>query len=157
MNVANVKLLEAQLLIEKLIYDWTKIDEKLLKAIQSNNIDKVEIILTKRTVITTKLGPDGYSCFHVACANGLSEIVELLISSGADVNACNKRGYCGLHLAAHNGFPIVASQLLKAGADIELKDTLEKTALHHACNKSCEDVVVVLIRNEANINAYDQK
>ncbi|XP_036358121.1 uncharacterized protein LOC115210688 isoform X2 [Octopus sinensis] len=139
------------------IHDWTKIDEKLLKAIQSNNIDRVEILLTRRAVITTKLGPNGYSCFHVACANGLSEIVKLLISCGADVNACNTRGYCGLHLASHNGFPDVASQLLKAGADIELKDNLEKTALHHACNTSCKDVVEVLIRNKANVNAFDQQ
>jgi len=54
---------------------------------------------------------------HAATSGGHSEIVWLLIASGADVNATQQLGYVPLHAAAHNGDVESVRALLSAGAD----------------------------------------
>lgn len=41
--------------------EWNKNDEKLLKAIEIGDVDKVQSLLQKKTLVPTKLGPRGLS------------------------------------------------------------------------------------------------
>lgn len=43
----------------------------------------------------------------VAVTANQPEIVQDLLSLGADINACDFKGQTALHLAAHYGFPVV--------------------------------------------------
>jgi hypothetical protein len=41
--------------------EWSKSDEKLLKAVEGNDAKKVSHILSKKAMVPSKLGPRGHS------------------------------------------------------------------------------------------------
>ncbi|GMR35957.1 hypothetical protein PMAYCL1PPCAC_06152, partial [Pristionchus mayeri] len=64
----------------------------------------------------------GATALHVAAAKGYTELVDMLIAAGADVNALDYDGWTPLHAAAHWGeknCQTVCSALLKAGASLD--------------------------------------
>jgi ankyrin repeat protein len=68
----------------------------------------------------------------MACANGHTEIVSLLLKEKAPVNALNKSKNTPLHWAALNGRSEIISLLLEAGADPNLKNEFEHVPLEEA-------------------------
>ena len=65
----------------------------------------------------------------VAAFYGRKEIVELLLSKGADVNAKDSKGETALMVAAFYGRKETVELLLSKGADVNAKDNEGKTAL----------------------------
>lgn len=65
---------------------------------------------------------------HYAASGGHLEIVDMLLSLGANVHAQGHLGYTPLHLAYFNGhLPVIAS-LINHGADPAIINTLESMA-----------------------------
>jgi ankyrin repeat protein len=60
--------------------------------------------------------------FYGACRNGCTEVAELLLERGADVNAKGILGGTGLHWAAINGHKETVAFLLAHGADLTIRD-----------------------------------
>ena len=74
---------------------------------------------------------------HLACEyGGNTELIEILLAAGADVNARTKRSnMTALHLVCGvNGNPIIINHLLGYGADINAKGKDGRTPLHEACS-----------------------
>ena len=117
----------------------------------------------------------------VAARHGQKEIVELLVSKGADVNAEYAEGNTPLHQAARSGRKDIAESLIDAGAqvngsdggppleeavDVEdidmIKFLLSKGAdvnkgggwspLHHAIHVANSDIVALLTKHGADID-----
>ena len=65
-------------------------------------------------------------------SDGRSDVVELLIERGADINAKNKEGRTPLMEAAENRHEVVARILLSHGAEVNARDKSGKTALTRA-------------------------
>ncbi|GHU16644.1 hypothetical protein FACS189472_02140 [Alphaproteobacteria bacterium] len=63
---------------------------------------------------------------HFAAQSGQTEIAELLLARGADVNASGLLDYTPLHLAAYYGEYNIVKLLLDNGADINAKDIYGK-------------------------------
>ena len=61
------------------------------------------------------------------------QIVDKLISKGADVNLPVQDGFTALHIAAQNGDDTVVDALLRAGATINMNDDAQWTPLFFAC------------------------
>jgi len=59
---------------------------------------------------------------HVAAWGSHIEIVKLLISKGADVNAKDGDGWKPLHVVASNGCTKTAELLISKDADVNTKD-----------------------------------
>ena len=80
---------------------------------------------------------DGVAMIHVACEVGDVELLNMLISFGADIEARDKEGCTPLHLAAYWGKVDNLQFLLAKGASVTAKDKDGWTALHHAarCGK----------------------
>ena len=107
----------------------------------------------------------GNTCLHLATRAGCSDIVELLLSKGADVNQKNHRGSSSLHIACFLASPTSncddGDQYLKTAAvllnndkiDVDAKDISGYTPLHIAAQRGCDDMVKLLIDNGASLTA----
>nr|CAD7425874.1 unnamed protein product [Timema monikensis] len=87
----------------------------------------------------------------LACAGGHEELVELLLSRGADIEHRDKKGFTPLILAATAGHEKVVEILLNHGADIEAQSERTKdTPLSLACSGGRYEVVELLLTRGAN-------
>ncbi|KAJ8289754.1 hypothetical protein GJAV_G00004950 [Gymnothorax javanicus] len=75
----------------------------------------------------------GKTALLVAVTANQSEIVQDLLSLGADINACDVKGQTALHLAATYGFPRVMQTILSFGlVDLEARNFEGQSPLHCA-------------------------
>ena len=86
---------------------------------------------------------------------GYSAIIELLIASGAEVDAAHKRGGTALSSACYNGHVRAVELLLDAGADVNVKDQAGWTPLICASLNGHTPVVKLLLAAGAEVNAKD--
>jgi ankyrin repeat protein/beta-lactamase regulating signal transducer with metallopeptidase domain len=86
-------------------------------------------------------------------------LAELLISSGADINAWT--GYRGgktfLHLLATVGVTEMAETFIAHGADVNVKDLRGQTPLHDAAKAGSFEMVKLLIAKGADVNVKDNQ
>ena len=77
----------------------------------------------------------------LAAAGGYDELVDLLISRGANLEHRDKKGCTPLILAASGGYPVTVAILLEHNADIEAQsDRTKDTALSLACSGGKQEV-----------------
>ncbi|XP_059495246.1 uveal autoantigen with coiled-coil domains and ankyrin repeats-like [Stegostoma tigrinum] len=93
--------------------DWSKYDDRLMKAVEKGDVDKVTSVLAKRGIVCTKLDVEGRSAFHVAAAKGDVPCINAMLSHGVDVVAIDAAGRSVLHLAAQHGQPLCLQRLLQ--------------------------------------------
>ncbi|MEJ2245809.1 MAG: ankyrin repeat domain-containing protein [Acidobacteriota bacterium] len=96
----------------------------------------------------------GTSLF-LASHNGNAEIVKLLLSAGAKVNAEGKNDMTALYLASLNNHIEIAGLLLSAGAKVDAKDNNGVTALYLASLRNHPEIVKLLLSAGAKVNAKD--
>ena len=63
---------------------------------------------------------EGYTPLHLAIRRGIEEIIKLLLSKGANVNAEAKDGRTSLHFATQMGRIKIVEYLLKCGANVNV-------------------------------------
>lgn len=100
----------------------------------------------------------GMSAIHVASIFGLTEMVDLLIEKGSDVNAADLQGMTPLHLVAQKGHQKLIMLLLHHNSSINQPDKKRNTALHLASANGHIDCVKALIYiglnyKQLNLNA----
>jgi ankyrin repeat protein len=100
---------------------------------------------------------DFCSVLGCAVARGHANIVDLLLRSGADVNAVNKLGWSALMFAAYFGEEGIARILLEAGANPSLR-TMDtgKTAFILAAERNHPQVIrTIVVEEDADVNTCD--
>lgn len=97
----------------------------------------------------------GESAFFQAAADGRTDIVEAMITSGTDVNSANKAGKMTALMRATEDSTV--DSLLAAGANVNLKDNSGHTALHWAILFRLSSIVQKLITAGADINTRNNK
>lgn len=99
----------------------------------------------------------GLTALHFAAGRGWVDVVRLLWSKAADLEAeATVTGCTPLHLAALNGRTDVASFLLEKGALVAAEDAEEGTPLHAAARGGHVDVVVALVEAGAPLGAKNK-
>ena len=73
--------------------------------------------------------PAGSGPLHAAAYNGHIDIINMLISAGANVDATNSLGQTALHISAQYGYIDIVCSLLDAGADRIIRDNDGHTAV----------------------------
>ncbi|MEM0995907.1 MAG: ankyrin repeat domain-containing protein [Bacteroidota bacterium] len=93
---------------------------------------------------------------HVAAANGNSDILRLLLTNGAMVNAKEKTGLTPLMSAAELGNIVNVILLLDQGAEIDDQDLDGASALLFAAMNDNTDAARILIAKGADVNLTDE-
>ncbi len=81
-----------------------------------------------------------------------AQLVEILISGGADVNVVDRQGQTSLHYAAQRGYRRVAELLIANGAEVNASSNSGETPLYCATFWGYKDVVELLIAKGADVN-----
>lgn len=83
------------------------------------------------------------------------ELIQALVTMGANVNWINEFSYTPLHFASINNKPEIARMLIDAGADLSVKDDSGLIALHFASWQNSLEIVKMLIESGSDVNALD--
>ncbi|CAH1112486.1 unnamed protein product [Psylliodes chrysocephalus] len=132
---------DGQLAID--IAECQKMEELLKEEINERGIDceaarnEEELIMlrdakdwlaTKSPLVNVPHPKNGATPLHVACAKGYSDVIKILLQSGADIDAQDVDGWSPLHAAAHWGQKEVCQILAENLADMESKNFVGQTA-----------------------------
>ncbi|RYP49442.1 hypothetical protein DL768_004852 [Monosporascus sp. mg162] len=90
-----------------------------------------------------------------AARNGYTEIVQLLLDSGAKIGAKDKYGRTPLSWAARNRHKKIVQLLLDSGADADVKDNNSRTLLWRAAENGHKEIVQLLLDGGAKIDVKD--
>ncbi|XP_058237715.1 uveal autoantigen with coiled-coil domains and ankyrin repeats protein isoform X2 [Hemibagrus wyckioides] len=135
--------------------DWNKYDDRLMKAVEKGEVDKVSAVLSKKGIIPTKLDVEGRSAFHLAASRGHLDCLSAILVHGVDVTANDATGKNALHLAARNGHSLCVQKLLQHNCPVGNVDLQGRTALHDAVMAGCSSSVKLLCDSGASVNASD--
>ena len=139
--------------IAALVLVGTAFADPLHDAASKGDLAGVQAELDKGVDVDTK-DDNGLTPLQWAALEGHKEIVELLIDTGANVNAWSKYG-TPLHYAASGGYKEIVELLIAKGADVNVKDVRGETALQKAASGGHKGIAELLIANGAKVNAKD--
>jgi ankyrin repeat protein len=88
---------------------------QLIQAATIGNLNRVQSLLSAKV----NLDLDRGAAIGNAAAAGHTQIVDLLIRAGANVNLSNNSGFTPIASAAHAGYGEIVQLLVDAGADIQ--------------------------------------
>jgi cytohesin len=97
----------------------------------------------------------GWTPLHFAANRGSAELVRLLLTHGAVVDASDLQEYTPLHLAARGGHKKAADLLITADADVKSQTVSGGTPLHYAAYGGSADLVKCLLAKGAPVNARE--
>ena len=132
--------------------------ELFLYACRLNNLSLLENLLEEKNDIedfNKKYGEGESTALMFAAQSGHKNIIEKLISQGANVNALDDVNKTALMYAAENGNANIVEKLIAHGANINDCDSNNQTALILACNNNHYNVVKLLLNSGANIYRID--
>jgi len=121
----------------------------------------VELSISRGADVNTQ-GGEYVTALTAAAHHGHEKIVRLMLANGANVNA-QGRSYLGtycctaLQEAIKEGHNNIARRLIENGADVNAKDCNKHgTALRIAAYNENKDIVQLLLKKGANVNASTQ-
>ncbi|XP_069692291.1 ankyrin repeat domain-containing protein 49-like isoform X2 [Periplaneta americana] len=114
--------------------------KEILWAAENGELSVVRKLLMADPELINVKDKDGYTPLHRACYNDHEEIVDFLLSQGADIAARTEDGWQPLHSACKWNNVRCVAKLLEHGADVNAtskgasnsyaKDTLQMLLLH---------------------------
>lgn len=137
------------------VADWNKYDDRLMKAAERGDVEKVSSILAKKGVNPSKLDVEGRSAFHVVASKGNLECLNAILIHGVDITASDTAGRNALHLAAKYGHALCLQKLLQYNCPTEHVDQQGRTALHDAAMADCPSSIQLLCDHGSLVNAKD--
>jgi ankyrin repeat protein len=137
---------------------------ELHQAVKQADLQRVKAILAENPELVNakdRKGGSGRTALHEAAYwaahrdnNGM---VELLVASGADVNASDKSGLEPLYYAGLMGQAEVVEFLISKGADVNRRTESGGTVLHEVSFLGNREAVEILVADGADVNVKDDK
>ena len=90
----------------------------------NKSISEIAKLLTSDAAVNCQDKSNGNCPVHIAAQNGHTDIIILLISRHANLNAQNAKGNTALHMAISYDFYEVARAMLAAGADENIQNEM---------------------------------
>lgn len=119
----------------------------IFDSVAIGNISDLKKVLKESDVNAVNVSNE--NLLHIAAAHGHTEIIDYLISKGAKLDVKDKKGRTPLHRAAEKGHVNAVKVLLQAGANMYSLDQEGKTPLHLASQNQHTDVLRSILKKEA--------
>ncbi len=146
--------------LSRTMVNQERLNSELIDAVFNQDINNVKLLLDAGADVNA-VNEYGFTNLYYAASECNMEIVQLLMSRGADPNLSGNPqtlndGAKPLHGIAHipieNACYPIAEFLIKRGADVNAKDNLNDTPLHHAAFRGNSTLISIFIRNGADVN-----
>ena len=120
-------------------------------AIAQNNMDLLQILIENGANVNNTNG-DSWADTPLMTASrlGLDNVVRILLTRNADINAVDMNGNTALHTAALNSQLSVVKLLLEKNPNLDIQNKVGNTALHLAVISGNIDIVGELVLKGAN-------
>ncbi len=127
----------------------TELTRQFIYAVFLANVARVNAMLSENAELTRERYARGDTALHHAARNGDLEIVQQLVTRGADPNAMSDHGHFPLYCAAGHGHLETTRYLVENGADLEARlsdgktvvEWLRQFADHDRRFKACLDLL----------------
>lgn len=128
--------------------------ERIVTAAEAGDIQAVTTALDLGAS-PDAMGPNS-GALHVAAFGGHAEVVQLLLSRGANPNLQDKQSFYPLQLAVSKNHVETARLLIGGGANLEKATKYGGTALQVAAASGFAESVELLLQSGAKIESLDQ-
>jgi len=129
--------------------------EELHDATYKGDMVKACTLLKNHPSIVNARGNFNSTPLHWAALKGHMDMVDMLLSFGADIDTTDDSLRTPLYLAALGSHAVAAKLLIDKGADISASDHVGQTALHQAASHHCDKIVRFLLAHGADVNVRD--
>lgn len=121
-------------------------EKSLVDYVKDSDIENVvQHLKSLQTVDLSELDDDGLSLLHWAADRGSADVLTVLMSHGANVNAKDADGQTPLHYAVSCGHLECIRVLLNHGADVNIKDNDGIDVLSLAQDDSVKNMLISLL------------
>lgn len=126
----------------------------LMWAADQGRTEMVKLLLKHKADINAET-KTGWTAFRYAVQSGQPDMVKLF-QGKVPVDQLDKDGFAALHRAASGGQAKSVQILVDAGADVNVRHkTYQGTPLQYAANEGHAEVVKILLKGKASIDAKD--
>ncbi len=122
----------------------------LLRAVHQGQLERVQTLLEKQPELAKAADKRGQTALFQAVYLNRTEIANLLIARGSDVNAATVRHTLPLHAACQRGSLELAKLLVLNRADLNVTDPRGQTPLHLAAAAANPDIITLLVQQGAS-------
>jgi len=126
-------------------------------AAKKGDLVKVKTLLQKDPTLLNAKGENQKTPLHWAAEAGHAEIVEFLVSKGAEINILNVISETPLHYAAVYGHKGIVELLLKKGAKVNIVDHAKRTPLFMTAFYGRKGIVKLLLDTGAQVDLKDER
>ena len=134
----------------------TTAESPIADAAMNGDVESVRLLIRSGEEVNAAQG-DGMTALHWAAENGNVEMLEMLLSAGANSEAVTRLGrYTPLHLASKMGVESSVISLLNYGAEVNPETTTGAiTPLHFAAASGNAKAVRALLEHGAEVDAQE--
>ncbi|MBI2996878.1 MAG: ankyrin repeat domain-containing protein [Deltaproteobacteria bacterium] len=129
-------------------------------AVNAGRLEQVKRLIASNPRLVNEEEVHGWTPLFLAAATGYTAMVEVLLNSGARIDAKDNDGDTALHEAAANARRPVVELLLARGANVNAANNSGMTPLHRVARdghmSDHKAVIDVLLANKANASARDK-
>jgi ankyrin repeat protein len=126
--------------------------QEIFRAVMTGDLNRTKTLLEEHPEWINATSWGNWTLLHRASQNGHKDIVDFLISKGADLEARTTLGQTPLYAAIYQQKEVTVKQLIEKGADVFAVRNDGETMLHIAAAIGNESIVKLLIAEGLNIN-----